>query len=327
MGQNTIRRATRNLTAGTVFKKGLGQYHLKTDRGIVVCSISSKLRKQLIYPEADPQSIRPSVVSVREIRAVDPVAIGDRVEFAGSTDYSGMILRVLPRRNKFSRRASGRKPIEQVIAANLDQVVVVISTAQPPPNWGLLDRFLLAAEATELPCLICITKADLIAGSIIVGEFEVYERIGYPNITTSALSGEGLEGLKNLLHGRISVLVGKSGVGKTTLLNAIQPGLGLRVRELSESTGKGRHTTSHMEMFDLEFGGTVIDTPGIREFEPWRKDGQNVTDLFPEMRKYIGLCRFGATCSHTHEPGCAIKEAVENELIATRRYRSYLQLL
>ncbi len=315
------------LKHGTVFKKGLGRYHVRADLGVVICSISSKLRKNLIYPEADPASIRASVVTVRDIRSVDPVAIGDRVAFASSPDGSGMIIRILPRRNKFSRRASGRKPIEQVIVANLDQVVMVFAAAQPPPNWGLLDRYLLDAEAAELPVLICITKLDLIEGSSIAEVLRIYERIGYPSIFTSALTGEGIEKLKDLLRGRISVLVGRSGVGKTTLLNAIQPDLGLRVRELSKKTGKGKHATSHLEMFDLEFGGTVIDTPGIREFQPWREEDQNLADLFPEMRQYIGLCRFGSSCSHTHEPGCAIKKAVEDELIAAHRYRSYLQLL
>lgn len=311
---------------GRVLKKMLGRYFVHVDGRMVVCSISSKLRKELIYPEADPASIRPHVVSVKNIRTVDPVAVGDVVSFVDAGDGAGMITEVLPRKNKFSRRAPGSKSLEQVIAVNVDQVVAVFSTARPAPKWGLLDRYLANAESTGLPAQICITKMDLAEEARLRKEMRVYEQIGYPLVLTSARTARGVEAFKEALEGRVSVLVGKSGVGKTTLLNAIEPGLGLRVNEVSGATGKGKHTTSHLEMFELGFGGSVVDTPGMKEFGLWNVADGDVAHLFPEMRPYIGLCRFGLDCSHTHEPGCAIKEAVESGRVAHRRYRSYLSL-
>lgn len=314
-------------TKGRVIKKSIGQYLVETEHGTVVCSISSKLRKQLIYPEADSSSLRQSVVSVRDARLVDPVAINDEVSITVEPDGSGMIYAVLPRRSKLSRKASGKKPIEQVVVANLDQIVPVFAVAQPKPKWGLLDRYLVNAEATDLPAVICITKLDLVTADKITPEIDVYRQIGYQVVLTSAVSGAGVDDLKVALAKRISVFVGKSGVGKTTLLNAIQPELGLRVREVSEKTGKGKHATSHLELFKLASGGSVVDTPGMREFQPWYETDRYLAELFREMRPYIGLCRFGISCTHSHEPGCAVKGAVADGEIAEGRYKSYIGML
>lgn len=310
---------------GSVFRKSLGRYFVKDDGRTVICTISNKLRKALVYPLADPSSIRPHVVTVNDIGAIDPVAVGDVVSFIDSGDGTGMITEVIPRRTKLSRLASGAKPLEQVLAANLDQIVTVFAAASPTPKWGLLDRYLASAESSGLPVLICITKADL-AKEGFKDELRVYEKIGYSTVLTSAVAGAGLEELKELLRGRLSALIGKSGVGKTTLLNAVQPGLGLRVGEISDSTGKGKHTTSYLEMFELDFGGSIIDTPGMREFGLWGVNMKDIAHLFPEMRPYIGKCRFGMGCSHSHEPECAVKEAVEAGRIAPSRYKSYLNL-
>lgn len=309
---------------GTVFKKSVGQYFVSVDGQIVTCSISSKLRKEFVYPTADPSSIRRHVVSVEAIRVVDPVAIGDVVFFVDLGDGSRLITDILPRKNKFSRRAAGHKPLEQVIVANVDQIVAIFAAAHPTPKWGLLDRYLASAESAGIPALICINKLDLVKEDRLMGVTQIYEKIGYPVVLTSALTGRGVADFKKVLKGRVSLLIGKSGVGKTTLLNVIQPGLGLRVSEVSRHTNKGKHTTSHLEMFELDFGGNVIDTPGMREFGLWDVDDADMASLFPEMRPYIGLCRFGMDCSHTHEPGCAIKEAVETGHIALSRYHSYL---
>jgi ribosome biogenesis GTPase len=313
------------LKKGRVFKKSLGQYFVIVDGQTAVCSMSSTLRKQLIYPIADAASLRHRVVSVEEAKVVDPVAIGDVVCFRDQGDGTGMITEVLPRRTKFSRRAAGKKVREQVIVANADQVVAVFAAARPKPKWSLLDRYLVDAEWAGIAPVVCVTKMDL-ADDSFLEDVRVYERIGYRVVLTSALAGTGMEHLRNVLRDRISVMVGKSGVGKTTLLNALQPELGLRVEALSDATGKGKHTTSHLEMFTLEFGGTIVDTPGMREFGLWDVDGASVAHLFPEMRAYAGLCRFGGDCSHTHEPGCAVKGAVERGDIAESRYRSYVKL-
>jgi ribosome biogenesis GTPase len=315
------------LQTGMVIKKSTGQYFVKVDERLITCTISSKLRKRLIYPIADPASIRPHVVAVKQIRAVDPVAIGDLVNVRNYGNASGVIVEVLPRKNKLSRRAAGRKPLEQILISNVDMVVMIVSTAKPKPKWRLLDRYIADAEAAEIDSLICITKVDLVDELAIRKQARIYENIGYTVVYTSALKGDGIEALRDILRGKISIFIGKSGVGKTTLLNAMQTGLGLRVQEVSAVTGKGKHTTSHLEMFELDSGGFVVDTPGMREFGIWAGEDISLASLFREMRPYLGRCKFGSDCSHSHEPGCAVKGAVEKGDIEKCRYESYLRML
>ena len=244
---------------GIVFRKTLGHYTVQHNGRELDCALSSLIHKQLVYPTADPTSLPHRVQAVREIEHVDPIAIGDRVRYVDAGEGRGLITEVLPRRSKLSRPAPvpGQRLFEQVIVANADQVLPVFSVANPAPKWGLLDRYLVSAEAAELPSLIVINKYDLRdKNPKLDEEIEIYRRIGYRVLTVSAVTGEGIEELKQALQGRMSVLVGKSGVGKTSLLNAIQPGLGLRVKAVSAGElGKGRHTTTHLEMFALDFGG------------------------------------------------------------------------
>jgi ribosome biogenesis GTPase len=315
---------------GIVYKKSTGSYVVSMNGQTVVCSISSKLRRELVYPlsmASKPKYLQ-HVWDVEEIHAVDPVAIGDRVLFTDAGDGTGMITETLPRTNKLTRRTPGPKPLEQVIVANVDQVIPVIAAAQPKPKWGMMDRYLASAEACEIPAVICITKLDAIRGKRGEGEvmevIEDYQRIGYRVILTSAADGTGVDDMKEALQARISVFIGMSGVGKTTLLNAVQPGLGLRVSEINTQIDKGRHTTTHLEMFPLEVGGSVVDTPGMKVFGFWDVDEEDVALLFVEMAQYVGRCRFGLDCRHEHEPGCAIKQAVEAGEISERRYQSYL---
>jgi ribosome biogenesis GTPase len=323
------RRNNETLLSGVVFKKTLGHYWVSVDGALVRCTLSSRLRKVLIYPFADTSSLHPRVQDVEEIRMADPVTIGDIVNFTPEGE-TGLIVEVHERTNALVRRAAGPKPLEQVIVANIDQVVCVLAAARPAPSWDLLDRYLVAAEASGLPAVVCITKTDLVEPAALADEVRVYERIGYPVLLTSAANGAGIDQLRETLTGRASVLTGKSGVGKTSLLNAIQPGLGLRVNEVSSKTGKGKHTTTHLEMFALGdgpgFGGSVVDTPGMREFALWNVNDRELASLFPEMEPYVGACRFGLSCSHHHEPGCAIKEAVAEGAISARRHQSYLKL-
>ncbi|MBI3946985.1 MAG: ribosome small subunit-dependent GTPase A [Armatimonadetes bacterium] len=311
---------------GTVFRKSQGRYWLRTPGGAVACSLSNKLRKDLVRPTADPSSLRAHVVGVREIRVVDPVAVGDEVEFLPGGGGAGMITGVLPRRSRISRRAPGSRPLEQVLVANVDQFVPIFAAAQPPPRWNLLDRYLATAEAAGIEALVCVTKLDLAEESSLQPEADMYRRLGYRVLLTSVVTGRGLEGLAEALRGRVSVLAGKSGVGKTSLLNALEPGLGLRVNEVSAATGKGKHTTTHLEMFPLEDGGFVVDTPGVREFGLWEVPASEVASLFREMRPYLGGCRFGAGCAHLREPGCAVRDAVAAGEITSRRYESYRRM-
>jgi ribosome biogenesis GTPase len=321
---------------GIVYKKTIGNYHVLTGEQMIACALSSRLRKNLIYPTADPSSVRHNVRAVKEIKHVDPIAIGDQVRFIRASDGTGLITEILPRRNYLARATAtpmpGAHAFEQVIAANVDLIMAVFSASRPAPKWNLLDRYLVSAESLDLPALVCITKWDLIGAddagieTDLATEIEAYRRIGYPVVTTSAVTGKGLEDLKKALQGRISVLVGKSGVGKTSLLNAMQPGLGLRVGEVSRSSGKGKHTTSHLEMFLLNFGGAIIDTPGMREFGLWEIAERDLAFYFPEMRPYIGRCKFGLDCEHDEEPGCALRKAVMAGKINPRRYQSYIRL-
>jgi ribosome biogenesis GTPase len=312
---------------GVVFKKLLGRYTVQTDSRVIDCSISSRLRKELIYPTADVSSNpHQRVQAVKDIHMVDPVAIGDIVSFVEAGDGTGLIKEVLPRKNKLVRYAAGPKPLEQVIAANIDQMVLIVAAAQPQPKWSLLDRYLATAEADGIRALICITKMDLAKKKGLLETVQIYQEIGYPVLLTSVVTGQGIPEFKEALQQRVSALVGMSGVGKTSLLNVIQPGLGLQVKEISQATGKGTHTTTHLEMFPLDGGGSVVDTPGMKLLGLWDVEEIDLDSLFVEMRPYVGRCRFRLDCTHSHEPGCAIKEAVERGDISQLRYENYLQI-
>lgn len=317
---------------GIVIRKTLGHYTVRTlgSGRDIDCVLSSLHHKQLIYPTADPASLRHRVREVRDLDQVDPVAVGDRVTYRDAGDGRGLITEILPRRSKLSRPAPlpGQRAFEQVIVSNADLVVPVFSVASPTPKWGLLDRYLVTAEAAGLPALILITKIDLAAKNHdFEASIEIYRRIGYPIQLVSAVTGEGMDELKDFLQGRTSVLVGKSGVGKTSLLNALQPGLGLRVKAVGQGNqGKGRHTTSHLEMFYLDSGSRLVDTPGMREFGLWNISREELAFLFPEISPYVGKCRFGLSCGHDREPGCAVRRAVMAGDIDPHRYKSYMHL-
>ncbi|MFN2304414.1 MAG: ribosome small subunit-dependent GTPase A [Anaerolineales bacterium] len=316
---------------GVVYKKLLGHYEVHHDHTHTTCILSAKLWKDFEYAHQDEKSGRVTAVGENHM---DPVAVGDRVAFKPTDDGSGMILEVHPRQNYLARGSAKPNPraysFEQVIAANLDQIMPVFAAANPQPKWHMLDRILVAAESHHIPSQIVITKFDLVKGDPkeedILTVIDRYRKIGYPVIVTSAVVGRGLDSLKTALSQRTSLLVGKSGVGKSTLLNSLEPGLGIKVQSVNPSTGKGRHTTSHLEMFPLAMGGAIIDTPGTREFGLWGLDERDLADCFPEMRPLIGKCKFGLSCKHNEEPNCAIRHAVMDGIISPYRYRSYLQM-
>lgn len=315
---------------GFVVKKNLGKYSIRLAGGsTLTCELAGNLRKQLLFSIADPSSMPKRVLEVKDLDTVDPVAVGDRVIFVRNEDGTGTITEILPRRNKLSRPATDGarqfkkgKAREQVIVANVDQIMVVLPAANPAPSWDLLDRYLATAEAADIPAVICLTKADLLDADL-SGEIELYRQIGYRVILTSAINGLGIAEVQAAMRDRLSVLWGKSGVGKTSLLNAVEPELGLRVKAVNQHNGEGRHTTTHLEMFDLSSGGSVVDTPGQRAFKIW-EEIDDFAQLLPEMRGYIGHCKFGLDCTHTREPGCAIKSAVSRGAITSRRYESFL---
>jgi ribosome biogenesis GTPase len=215
--------------------------------------------------------------------------------------------------------------VEQVIVANPDQAVFVFSCADPPPNFRVLDRFLVVAERQAIPALICANKMDLVEAQSAREAFAVYQAIGYPVLFTSAKRGRGIGALRKALTGKLNVLSGPSGTGKTSLLNALQPGLGLRTRAVRAKTRKGHHTTVVPELLPLEGGGFVADTPGLRSVGLWDIEPEELDAYFPEIRPLVEGCAF-SDCTHLHEPGCAVIAAVERGAIDPERYDSYCRM-
>ena len=293
------------MLAGLVTRSQSGFFTVQTPSGEFVCRLRGRLRQ-------GP-------------RAEDIIAIGDRVEITSIDQENGMIETVLPRSRALVRKAPTSGEYMQVIVANPDQAVFVFACERPAPRFGMLDRFLVIAEKQTIPSLIVANKIDLVGEQVARAQFEIYEQIGYPVIYTSARSGAGLDTLRRELAGRLSVLSGPSGVGKSSLLNALQPGLGLEVKAVSQATRKGRHTTVVRELFKLADGGYVADTPGIKALALWDIEPEELDGYFPEMRPLVMGCEYN-DCTHIHEPDCAIQQAVERGDIPTSRYHSYLRM-
>ena len=251
------------------------------------------------------------------------VAAGDRVRFRPAGRDEGVIERIEPRHGVLSRAIRGRR---QVIVANVDQVLIVSSAAQPVLKPHLIDRVLVTAEKDRVRPIVCINKIDLVEPADLQPLVGVYGQMGYEVLLLSAQTGFGLERLKRRVAGRQSVFAGQSGVGKSSLLNAIEPGLDLQIAAVSQDNEKGRHTTTVASLIPLSAGGYVVDTPGIRQFQLWDVVPQEVAGYFRDVRSYVSLCRF-PDCTHTHEADCAVKDAVADGRLDARRYESYCQLL
>ena len=248
------------------------------------------------------------------------VVTGDRVLVGDVDAETGVIERVEPRHGVLSRSSRHRA---HVIVSNVDQLMVVVPADDLKP--GLVDRFLVSAEQGEIASVLCINKIDLLDPAELVGWTGLYARLGYEVVLTSAETGAGISRLRQLLAERETVFAGQSGVGKSSLLNSIQPGLRLLTGEISSSTGKGRHVTRRTQLIELDGGGYVVDTPGIRQLALWDLIPEEIEGFFVEFRPFVALCHF-PDCSHTHEEGCAVKRAVETELIHESRYASYLRI-
>jgi ribosome biogenesis GTPase len=250
------------------------------------------------------------------------VAAGDVVWFRPEGKQEGIIERIEPRRGVVSRTVRGR---QHVLVANVDQLIIVTSAAEPRLKPNLIDRLLVTAEKGGIRPLICINKIDLVEPAHLVPLAGVYAQLGYEVLLVSAVKGIGIARLRDWLAGEESVVTGQSGVGKSSLLNAVEPGLHLRVQAVSEETQKGRHTTTTAELIPLSFGGYVVDTPGIRQFQLWDVIPEEVAGFFRDLRPYVSRCRF-PDCTHTHEDDCAVKDAVADGWIDARRYESYVQI-
>jgi len=252
------------------------------------------------------------------------VVTGDQVLYSILNDTQGIIERVEPRHGTLSRQT---RRGEHLLVANVDQVLIVVAAADPALKTNLVDRYLISAQQGGLRPLICINKIDLVNPLYLQPVVGLYSRLGYDIVLTSFLQRRGIAALQQLLRHQQTVISGQSGVGKSSLLNAVQPGLGLAVGDISDETRKGRHTTTTATLLELEFGGWVVDTPGIRQFELTQFESpQDVAGYFIEFRPYLARCKF-ANCTHSHETGCRVKLAVDRDQIALPRYESYLKIL
>ncbi len=292
------------LLQGLIIKAQSGFFTVETGQGFVVCQLRGKFKKGRAEG--------------------DIAAIGDRVQITLLPDGSGMIEEIEERKRAIVRldpRPQGE--YQQILLANPDQAVFVFACAHPSPRLKMLDRYLVIAEKQKVPPLIVANKIDLVDDPREI--FGLYESIGYRVLYTSPKLQAGVDELKNALNGRLSALAGPSGVGKSTLLNAIQPGLGLAVNEISTVMDKGKHTTVTRQLFPLEAGGYVADTPGWKSLALWDTEPEELDAYFPELRDLVQHCQF-SDCSHTHEPGCAVLAALKEGKIHPERYQSYLRL-
>jgi ribosome biogenesis GTPase / thiamine phosphate phosphatase len=315
----------RSRVTGIVVRQHRSHYFVKGDDGQEhLCAVSSKLRKDLEYPEADSASRRRRVQEVREIGKTSAVVVGDRVTVELG-DENSMIMEVAARRTILSRESPGRRNIEQIIAANVDQVLAVVSVQSPAFNADLLNRVLAGAEFQGLDAIICPTKIDLRVPEDVLEALAGYPE-DYPVVMASAVTGEGVDRIRELLRDKTTVATGLSGVGKTSIINALEPGLDLRVQPVNKRTGQGRHTTTHTELIPLSNGGHYVDAPGLRELSLWSVEPEEIPTLFPEIELLVSECRFGFSCVHDREPGCAVRAAVEEGAVAEHRYASYLAI-
>ena len=292
---------------GLVIKNTGSWYTVLTDDGqLLQCKVKGNFR-------------------LKGIRSTNPVAVGDRV----TVDGEGWITDIDDRRNYIIRKSINLSKQSHIIAANVDQALLVVTVNYPQTSTTFIDRFLASAEAYRVPVILVFNKADLLTDDEAHYQqllITLYQTIGYECRVISAETGEGVDELKTLLPGKITLLSGNSGVGKSTLINRLVPGVNLRTAEISDAHNTGQHTTTFSEMIRLEGGGWVVDTPGIKGFGTFDMEPEELTSYFKEIFRFSQDCRF-SNCTHTHEPGCAVLKALEDHYISQSRYQSYLSML
>ncbi|MCE9582294.1 MAG: ribosome small subunit-dependent GTPase A [Planctomycetes bacterium] len=292
------------MVVGRVVRIVGNEFHVETPQGLVRCTLTNKVRR------------------ARE-GANKPAAVGDEVEVEPGEAGEGVFLKTLPRKTKLCRAKGSEGQLEGVLVANAEQVLAVFSARSPEPDFRAVDRALVMGEAGQMKCAIAINKVDL-AGP--PPEVAAYRKAGYPVFETCAVTGKGVDEVRAWIKGHTTVLMGPSGVGKSSLLNTIEPDWKRKVGALSGKIEEGRHTTTWVEMLPLEGGGWIVDTPGIESFGLWGISSEDLSAFFPEIHALEGKCRFG-NCRHISEPGCAIKAAVERGEVNTKRWEGYRGLL
>jgi ribosome biogenesis GTPase len=296
---------------GLVLKSTGSWYDVKADSGVFYrCRLRGKLK-------------------LKGVKTTNPVAVGDYVKFMVEEGNEGIIFEILPRSNYLIRKAIKKTSQGHIIAANIDQAILIASLTYPKTSIGFIDRYLVSADAFRIPAKIIFNKSDLLEGPLLdLHEYlsVTYRDIGYENILISATLDEHLDEIRDWFHGKKSLITGHSGVGKSTILNRINPELNLPTREISNFANKGKHTTTFATMIELEKDSYVIDTPGIKELGLIDMESWEISHYFPEMRKMLGECKY-KNCLHINEPGCAVIQAVEDGKIADTRYDSYLSMI
>lgn len=294
------------LRPGLIVRAQSGFFIAQTDAGLVTCQLRGRLKQGR--------------------RTGDIAAVGDRVTISLQSDSTGMIEEISPRLHAIVRLDPRPRGVyQQVLLANPDQAIFVFSCAKPEPHMRMLDRFLIIASKQGIPAIIVANKIDLVDRGTARRMFGHYEPLGYHVIYSSAKQGRGVNELRDRLAGKISVLTGPSGVGKSSLLNAIQPGLGLAVSAISATKNKGQHTTNVRQLFPLEVGGFVADTPGWKSLALWDTEPEELDGYFPEIAPLVSQCQYN-DCTHLHEPQCAVRAAVDDGKIHPERYESYIRL-
>lgn len=297
---------------GLVIKNTGSWYTVKTDDGgqLIDCKIKGNFR-------------------LKGIRSTNPVAVGDRVTIIPNAEGTAFITAIEDRRNYIIRKSSNLSKQSHIIAANVDQAFLVVTVNYPQTSTTFIDRFLASAEAYRVPVTLLFNKTDLLSEEELRYQqmmIDLYDNVGYQCLAISAETGEGIDKVMDMLTGKVTVLSGNSGVGKSTLINRLLPGVNLRTSDISDAHNSGMHTTTFSEMLPLPLGGYIIDTPGIKGFGTFDIEPEELTGYFKEIFRFSKECRF-SNCTHTHEPGCAVLKAVEEHFISQSRYQSYLSMM